>query len=232
MELIIQTLILFIVINTVLKLSFWQWWQAALFGAVCAAFIVLTCPYAANQSKTQLADYLSNSRILQDMAVLITAESAICFGFCFIALREIWGRKVKYLGAFLRWYPGLLIFPALFYLQTQLFFGLPGVDFNVISYAMAGGVFLLLPLLAKAMRYLLEEKELRLEVFFLVSLFICIIGLISTVNGNVTYAATKEPLNVKAIALSTLLFAASFVIGFLWNKYKWILTDKKKKKNK
>ena len=33
MQLIISVLILFILINCVLKLSFWRIWQAALFGA-------------------------------------------------------------------------------------------------------------------------------------------------------------------------------------------------------
>lgn len=37
MQLIISVLILFILINCVLKLSFWRIWQAALFGAVCGA---------------------------------------------------------------------------------------------------------------------------------------------------------------------------------------------------
>ena len=55
MQLIISVLILFILINCVLKLSFWRIWQAALFGAVCGAFVIVTYPYAILQSKTQLS---------------------------------------------------------------------------------------------------------------------------------------------------------------------------------
>ena len=65
MQLIISVLILFILINCVLKLSFWRIWQAALFGAVCGAFVIATYPYAILQSKTQLADYLQNTTALQ-----------------------------------------------------------------------------------------------------------------------------------------------------------------------
>ena len=77
MQLIISVLILFILINCVLKLSFWRIWQAALFGAVCGAFVIATYPYAILQSKTQLADYLQNTTALQNMAVIITLESVV-----------------------------------------------------------------------------------------------------------------------------------------------------------
>ena len=75
MQLIISILILFILINCVLKLSFWRIWQAALFGAVCGAFVIATYPYAILQSKTQLADYLQNTTALQNMAVIIRQQN-------------------------------------------------------------------------------------------------------------------------------------------------------------
>ena len=65
MQLIISVLILFILINCVLKLSFWRIWQAALFGAVCGAFVISTSPSAILQSKTQLADNLQTTTALQ-----------------------------------------------------------------------------------------------------------------------------------------------------------------------
>lgn len=232
MELIIQILMLFILINCVLKLSFWKPWQAAIFGLICAAFILWTCQFAILQSKTQLADYLNNTKVLQDSAVLITVESAICFAFCFAALRNMFGQKSKKWLQPLYWYPSLLVFPVLFYLLTQLIFALPGTDFSVISYILAASVLVLMPILAYIFRYLFPEKEMRLDVYFLVSLFVCIIGLITTVNGNVTYAATEQPLNFKALALSAGLFIVAFFIGFAWNKVKWILRQRREQKNK
>jgi hypothetical protein len=168
---------------------------------------------------------------MQDAAVLITIESAICFAFSFAALREMFGKKTKRWIQPLYWYPGLLIFPVLFYLLTQIIFAMPGTGFTTISYLLAGSVFVGLPALSYLARYLYPEKELRLEVYFLVSLFVCIIGLITTVNSNVTYAAVKEPLNIKAFVLSFVLFAVAFLAGYLWNKIKWRLKPKKEFKN-
>ncbi|MDR1200274.1 MAG: hypothetical protein LBL58_01410 [Tannerellaceae bacterium] len=232
MELIIQLLMLFILINCILKLSFWKPWQAALFSLICAVFIVWACRYAILQSKTQLADYLKNRKVMQDAAVLITVESALCFAFCFAALRELFGKKTKRWVQPLYRYPGLLIFPVLFYLLTQLIFAMPGTDFTTISYLLAAGVLIGLPALAYWMRYLYPEKELRLEIHFLVSLFVCITGLITTVDGNVTYAAVEKPLDGKALVLSFTLFAAAFLAGYLCDKAKWIIRRKKELKNR
>lgn len=137
MQLIISVLILFILINCVLKLSFWRIWQAALFGAVCGAFVIATYPYAILQSKTQLADYLQNTTTLQNMAVIITLESVVCFAYCIAVLRGWFGQQERWWVKPLKWYPSLLVFPVLFYLQTELVFSFPGTSFSAISYAFA-----------------------------------------------------------------------------------------------
>lgn len=232
MELIISILMLFIVMNCVLKVSFWKWWQAALFGVVCGVFVAATYPYAILQSKTQIADYLGNTVALQDMAVVITIESVICFAYCVAVLRGWFGQREKWWVKPLRWYPSLLVFPVLFYLQTELIFSFSGVSFTALSYGLAVAVAVLLPLLCAFFRYLLPEKDLRLEVHFLVSLFVCIIGLLTTVNGNVTYQAVEEPTNWKALAVSFGLFLSLFLIGMVWNKLKWIVLQKRGERRK
>jgi hypothetical protein len=222
MEYIIQILILFILIACLLKLSFWKFWQVALFGLLCAIFVIITCQLAVLQSKTQLVDFFENVKIRQDAAVLITIESALCIAFCFAELRTMFGiKKEKRWKPLLYWYPGLLVFPVLFYLQTQLIFAMPGSPFTVLSHALAGAVCSVLPLLSFLLKRLCPEKELRLEIYFLVNLFVCLIGLITTVNGNTTYAAVKEPFNIKAILLSFGFFTVFFVAGILLNKIKY-----------
>lgn len=223
---------LFIGMNCVLKVSFWKWWQADLFGVVCGVFVALTYPYAILQSKTQIADYLRNTVALQDMAVVITIESVICFAYCVAVLRGWFGQREKWWVKPLKWYPSLLIFPVLFYLQTELVFTFSGVSFTVLSYGFAVAVVVLLPLLCAFFRYLLPEKDLRLEVHFLVSLFVCVIGLLTTVNGNVTYRAVKEPTNWKALAVAFGLFAVCFLVGLVWNKFKWIILQKRGERRK
>lgn len=228
MEFIVQILIIFIFINCILKLSFWKPLQTIIFGVICAIFVVVAYPYAIQESKTQIADYLNNTSILQDAAVFITIDSAICFAFCFAVLQDkLKKKKIIYL---LYWYPCLLIFPVLYYLLTQAIFAFPGNDFEVIAYLFAAASLVIIPIASMFIKWVCPEKDLRLEVFFLVSLFVCVIGLITTVNGNVTYAATEGPLNIKALVLSVMLFVVAFLIGFCWNKWKWRINKNNNKK--
>ncbi len=221
MEMVIQILVLFIIINSLLKLSFWKWWQTVIFAAITAVFVIWAQQYAIVQSKTQLQDYLLNRRALQDMAVLVTVESAICFAFCFAMLTDMFEKKRKLRIRFLHWYPNLLLFPVLFYLLTQAVFSFPGINFDTITYVFAGITFVAIPAASIGMKLLVREKELLLEVHFLVSLFIAILGLLTTVNGNVVYAAVKEPLDIKAITGAVIIFMLFFAVGFIWNRVKW-----------
>lgn len=63
-------------------------------------------------------------------------------------------------------------------------------------------------------------------------LFVCIIGLLTTVNGNVTYPAVDEPTNWRALGFAFGLFLVLFVLGALWNRIKWIVLQKRNARKK
>lgn len=222
MELIIYVLMLFVTLNTVFKLSFWAWWQQLLFGVLVCAFTVWSLQFAVEQSKTQIADYLQNTAALQNMAILITIESVLCFGYCTTWLRGLYGKKTVWWARALRWYPGLLFFPVAFCLLTMSLFTWVGNDFGHTAWMVGGACAVALLLLAQAVRYLLPEPDARLEIHYLLSLFVCIIGLLTTVNGETVYAASNEAaFNWQAIGLSAALVVFLFVLGFVWSRLKW-----------
>jgi hypothetical protein len=232
MELVIQLLMLFIFVNSILKLSFWKWWQSAVFGLLGGLFIMAIYPAATLQSKTQLADYLANVKVMQDMAVLVTLEASVCFTYCFLISKKLFGGKLSRWGKIVQWYVSLLLFPVLFVVLTQTIYALPGAGFKTISYSLAVLVTVFFPLLSYWAKKLIPEVGFRVEVHFLTSLFVCILGLIATVNGNVVYAAVDEPFDFRALLLSVSLFAFLFLAGYTWNNYKWIIIQRKNNKIK
>ena len=226
MELVLQILMLFIVINCALKLSFRRWWYSAIFGLLCGIFIIYIHPFATQQSKTQLADYLNNIGIMQDMAVLITLEAAIWLAYCFLISKRIVGGNSSRWTKILDWYVSLLIFPVLFYILTQTIYAMPGTSFVSIAWIVAGLVTLAIPLFRYLFVFIIPEDDFRLEVHFLITLLVSILGLITTVNGNVAYAAVEESFNYRAILYSVLLFSIMFAGGYMWNKIKWRKRDR------
>lgn len=231
MELVLQILMLFVALGCILKLSFWKWWQAAIFGVVCGLFVVAVCPLAAMQSKRQLAEFLADPSAMQDMAVIVTLEASVCFAYCFLASKKIYGGTMPRWGRVVQWYASLLIFPVLFFVLTQAIYAFPGSDFATIAWLLAGCAAIGLPLLRWVVKRLFPQSDYRLEVYFLVSLFLAILGLISTVNGNVTYAAPHETTDWAVLAPALLLFVIVFSAGFAWNRIKWIIKQNRKNRS-
>lgn len=221
MEILIPILLFFIVVNTILKISFWKGWQIVVYGIICGGFVLRARQWAVLQSKTRISEYLTDQTLLQNGAVLVTIEAVLFISYCFLALSSLRSKKQKRQFRALHSYPGLLIFPVLFYILTQSIFSFPGTDFAVISQIMAGAVLLLLPLVGYTMRRLLPENEFRLEVLFLVSCVVLVLGLLSTVSGQVIYAPSPMSSDLKAITGTFLLFAAVFAAGFILNKFRW-----------
>lgn len=222
MQSVVSILLLFILLNTLLKLSFWRGWQAVIWTAGVAVFILLAAPFASEQSKTLLEAWIRSPEIMQNVAVLVTAESVIFFAFTFMKLREATaGRRMKaWLGIPLKCYPGLLLFPALFYLLCQLYFALPGVSFRLVAWVMAGATLLLLPLLSRLARRLLQDEAYRLEMQFVASLFVCVIGLITTVNADTAYSAVEQEFSWGALLCALGLFLLFAAVGYLLRKFK------------
>lgn len=218
---VIAILTAFIVINLVLKLSFWKVWQTALFGNIIFLFVWLSTDFASEQSQVTLEAMLNNPRVLSNITVLLTIETAVCMAFCFTSLRSIFKGKESRWNKILQWYPNLLIFPALFYILTQCIFYYAGVSFEQIAVGVGVISLVFIILGAFGIHKLLPEKDLRLELHFLVSLLITLLGLVSTANGQIIYVPQSEPINFKILGNTFLFFFLLFMAGFVFNKLYW-----------
>jgi len=228
MEYIIYLLMLFIFLNCAFKLSLWKIGQRLLFSILLGAFTYWSVNYAMLQSKTQIADYLQNSVILQNMAIIVTIESAVCLAFCILYLngsihsqQNVPVYKSPYRLLF--WYPSLLVFPVVFFLLTQALFTLTGVDFTTTALWLAMAIIILLPLFPEIIKRLLPEEADRIEMHLLLTIFICVLGLISTENGIMVYEATLTPIDWNSLLLTFLFFLLLFISGIFLAKLRWRL---------
>lgn len=196
METVVLVMMILVCFNYMLKQTYRKIYSVLLSAAVCALFVGLMWPYAIEQSKSQISDWLADSTLMLDIAVILTLEVAIQMSFCILSAHMQTSGKVKQITIWvyriLRWFPGVLIFPVLFSLLVSAIFALPGVSFSLVAWVLAAIVFFVIPLGSWIIRWLLPEKEIRLELFFLANALIAILGVIATVNGQTAVAGISE----------------------------------------
>ena len=232
METVVLVMMIVVCFNYLLK----QTWRKPLFVAlstvVCALFVGLAWPWAIEQSKNQIADWLADSALMLDMAVLLTLEVALQMTFCVVAAHIHTAGRVKPSVVWIyrqkRWFPGLLVFPVLFSLLVAAIFALPGISFPLTAWSLAATVAVVIPLGRWALKHLLPEKEIRLELLFLTNALIAILGIIATVNGRTAVAGITS-VDWPSLGGVMAFVAAGLLLGMAVFRIKQKLMNKKQK---
>lgn len=223
MDTIIWILIVLTAFNFLLKQTFWtvgMGWIAAL---VAGVFTIALWPFAIEQSKTQIADWLSDSALMLDTAVVLTVEVALQMAFCLLSVHVAnvcpVRKKMRFAWKLLYRFPGLLIFPVLFFGLTQLIFALPGISFQQVAWGFGFVVFIGIPLGRWLIRQIIPEQDLRLELLFLTNALVAILGVVATVNGH---TAVEGVATVDWVALAGCLgiFVVGAASGLLFRRWK------------
>ena len=145
METVILVLMLVVIFMTWLKLTFLKMWQIIVVAVICSLFIGLSWSYAIQQSRNEISEWLGNQRLMLDTSVWLTIEVFWQMAYCMLSGKLLYGetvsRRTIWIYRILRFFPGLLIFPVLFYLQIQVMYQISGVDFAIVSWSLALIVF-------------------------------------------------------------------------------------------
>lgn len=221
MNTVVLVLMLLTAFNFLLKQTFWKMTAVCIIAAVCAVFAGWMWPYAIEQSKTQIANWLSNQPLMLDTSVLLSIEVCIQMAYAMLAVHVANDYPVKprtiMMYRFLRWFPGLLIFPVIFSGLVYLIFAFPGTSFQTVAWSYAAFILAIIPIGRYLLLYLLPEKELRLELFFLTNALVAILGIVATVNGKTSAAGVSE-IDWKAMAGVMIIAVAGGILGLIrWN---------------
>lgn len=221
MNTVVLVLMLLTAFNFLLKQTFWKMTAVCIIAAVCAVFAGWMWPYAIEQSKTQIANWLSNQPLMLDTSVLLSIEVCIQMAYAMLAVHVANDYPVKprtiMMYRFLRWFPGLLIFPVIFSGLVYLIFAFPGTSFQTVAWSYAAFILAIIPIGRYLLLYLLPEKELRLELFFLTNALVAILGIVATVNGKTSAAGVSE-IDWKAMAGVVIIAIVGGILGLIrWN---------------
>lgn len=232
METVVLVMMIVVCFNYLLKQTWRKPFYVAFSAVVCALLVGLAWPWAIEQSKNQIAGWLADSALMLDMAVLLTLEVALQMTFCVVAAHIHTAGRVKpsvvWIYRLLRWFPGLLVFPVLFSLLVAAIFALPGISFPLTAWSLAAVVAAVIPLGRWALKHLLPEKEIRLELLFLTNALIAILGIIATVNGRTAVAGITS-VDWPSLGGVMAFVAAGLLLGMAAFRIKQKLMNKKQK---
>ena len=163
METVVKLAMVLVSLSFVLKLTGYKLRQLLLMALLCALFVGFSWQFAAEQSKTAIASWLSDRELMQDIAVLMTLDVALQMAYCLMAVNLMNSgplkRRTIFVYKLLRLFPGIMVFLVLFSLLVSCVFAFPGVSFSLISWCMAAAVLVLLPLAVLGVRNCHGERH-------------------------------------------------------------------------
>ena len=200
METLVLVMMILVCFSFVLKQTFHGVKEIMIISVLVAFFVGMTWPFAIEQSKTQIAAWIADQKLMLDMAVLLSIDVALTMLFCVhhvdLKTSEHVSRRKWVFFIFLKYFPGLLVFPVLFSVLVMTIFMLPVV------------LLVLTPVFTYGLRWLLPERPIRLELLFLVEVLLGLMGIIGTVNGRTAVAGFNS-----FDALSLLGVIAIVIVG-------------------
>ncbi len=118
METLVLVMMILVCFSFVLKQTFHGVKEIMIISVLVAFFVGMTWPFAIEQSKTQIAAWIADQKLMLDMAVLLSIDVALTMLFCVhhvdLKTSEHVSRRKWVFFIFLKYFPGLLVFPVLF----------------------------------------------------------------------------------------------------------------------
>lgn len=219
METLMIVMMVLVCFSFVLKQTFHGVKEVMVMAVLLTFFVGMAWTFAIEQSKTQIAAWMADSQLMLDMAVLMSVDVSLTIFFCIMHVDIKTAEKVSklkfYTYIFLKYFPGLLIFPVLFAALVSLIFFFPGASFQLIAWGLAMAVFVLMPSLTYGLRWLLPERPIRLELLFLVDVLLGLMGVVGTVNGQTAVEGISE-VDVKALVAVFVMVLVGMAVGYVY----------------
>ncbi len=219
MELAVQLLLVLALLSSVFQMSHWGLSVRVIIAVALSVFAYLLYPWVIEQSKDQLNAWISDSQIMQNLAVVQVIE-AILFIITDLELtKQYFGRPVKKYYRWARFFPGLMLLAGVLYVQMICFYTFSSLEFDTLGIVFSIGVgatFLMLPL---GILWLVPEDYLRMELRYILSCGQVLGGIVITVFcQGLPYSQKNMQFEFGPLLIVIGLFLTGALIGWLWYK--------------
>lgn len=191
--------------------------------------IYLAYPFAIEQGYSKFQEMLTKQEIVSNFLVVQIVECIAGVLLSIFLIRMFYNEPVISVFRYLNYFPGIIILPAFFYMESFIFLNIPGVSFKLLALLIALFVPAFIFGFIKLIRYFIPEYDLRLELKFvlhIIQLLVAIIVSVKLFRLPVKSAITDFPL--MQLAVLFFLLIGTGIVGFvLYNrKIRKLLSEK------
>ncbi len=183
MQTLIIILFILAFILTVLQLSLIKLkYSSAVFFVLVSFMLYFTYPYAIEQSYAKFKELTHNQHIVSNFMVIQIIECLLGLLFSIFLIRMFYNERVRKFFKYFAYFPGFIIFPALFYTESAVFLNISGMNFQLLAIIIA----VILPLAVIGInilvKMLIPEYDLRLELKFILHILQLTTAIIISIN--------------------------------------------------
>ncbi len=222
MQTLVITLFILAIVSFSIQLQVMRnrWWMGGWLLAI-AVFVYLMHHFAIEQSYKAFREALTNSSLMMDFTVLQVIEALAGLLLSIFLIRSNYNEPVKKFFKYAVYLPGIIIFPALFYLESMLFLQMHGVDFKVLALSIAIASVIIIYLIGYGFKVLIPEFDLQLEMKFIVHLLQLAGGIILSVVmlRLPVHSANQEVTLLPSVVLLAIV-VAGVIAGVFWFQVK------------
>ncbi len=198
-----------------IKKVIWGWL------AGISVYVYLMYQQAIEQSYSVFREMLSNSTLMTDFTVLQVIEAIGGILLSIYLIRFHFKERVKSIYQYFVYLPGIILFPAIFYIESYLFLQITGMNFQGLAICLAIAIPALILLMKWGITSLIPEFDLRLELKFalhIIQLVNAVILSVFLLRLPVKTVNIDSPIN----QILTLLFVlfVFVAVGALWYNFR------------
>lgn len=158
--------------------------KSVIFGfyVIIALSLYFLYPYAIEQSYAKFQQLIQNHHTLSNFMVIQIIECLSGILFSIFLIRMFYKEKIYKIFRYFNFFPGIVIFPALFYSESAIFLNITGFDFKILAIIIAILVPVILFSTQQLLNYLVPEYDLRLELKFIVHILQLVVAIIISIK--------------------------------------------------
>lgn len=222
MELIILIAALHMLFNGIFHLSVCCKRQLLpVFAVLGGAFCYMVYPIAIEQNKISMGNLLMDQSFINNLTLVYIFEGLFAALLSFHLLQSLFNPKKDNLLHKTKWFPGIMLFAALFYLEVLFFFNVHAFEFNTLAIFFSIAVAAFIGLMPLVIQRLIPEEGLRLELKFIFGISGVLLAVILKASPGLSspfhYSYPWDMEQMTMIIGGMLIMS---IPGLLWGKYK------------